>query len=116
MKKIYNPKTKRYINDTPSNRLKLKQNGGTLTTTPKRLNVLSTQKLVNTGFTANNITNNKTRNVFTRIKKDHNIRYIPPMGPFIHPDFIKTHEIDVDEKKEKRTIKKQLYRFLYIFV
>ena len=68
--KIYNPKTKRYINDTPINRLKLKQNrGGTLTTTPKRLNVLSTQKLVNTGFTANNISNNKTKNVFTRSRK-----------------------------------------------
>ena len=115
MRKIFNPKTKRYINDTPSNRLKLKQNGGTLTTTPKRLNVLSTQKLVNTGFTANNIINNKTRNVFTRIKKDHNIRYIPPMGPMIHPDFICNYEIYIDPKK-KRTIKRQLYRFLYIFI
>ena len=83
MKKIYNPKTKRYINDTHSDRLRLKQNGGTVTTTPKRLNVLSTQKLVNTGFTANNITNNKKQKKCIYIKKDHNIHYILPMGPII---------------------------------
>ena len=53
--------------------------------------------------------------MFTRIKKDHNLRYIPPMGPMIHPDFIKTHAIDIDEDLKYDTLEDNyidFYRFI----
>ena len=89
--KIYNPKTKRCINDTAANR--------------KKIGVLINLKLVlpnNSSLKANSLLS---------IKK-----LIPPMGPLIHPDFIKTHEIDIDEKKSRKQLKKNYIKFYtYIF-
>ena len=38
------------------------------------------------------------------------------MGPVIHPDFIKTHEIDINEKKSRKQLKKNYINFYnYLF-
>ncbi len=82
--KIYNPKTKRCINDTPTNRKKL------------GLNV-------------------KSKSVSSKKNSSHH-NSIPPMGPLIHPEFIKTHDIDIDSKKKLKQLKKnyiQMYNYLY---
>ncbi len=80
--KIYNPKTKRCINDTPANRQKI-------------------------GFKSKS----KSKSPQILIRRDP-----PPMGPLIHPDFIKTYEISIDKKKKKKQLKKNYIEFYtYLF-
>jgi hypothetical protein len=97
--KIYNPKTKRCINDTPANRKKI----GYKSLSPK--NDLSFRN--NLSF-RNDLS-------FKRINSpQHDL--IPPMGPLIHPDFIKNFEISTNKIKKNEQLKDnyiEFYTYLY---
>jgi hypothetical protein len=102
--KIYNPNTKRFIKNTSTNRNKI-----------DRLNTLIVKDLISKKVKSNDINNSAVRNVFKRIKEREGL-YPPPMGPLIHPEFIKNHETNINRNKKREELKNNyidMYTYLY---